>query len=155
MTNTATCKHILSLHIPVGSKVKTIFFPESSHVAYIKLMGIEHHASTYSVLTHTLDPWGSVKRSKHFFFLMNVVILHIKLKGMEHRASYKHIFCPYTHPQPPDGVKRSKPFFVKVVMLHIKLKGKKFRLTYKQNFDLTHTLDLWVRLKGQILKLYR
>ena len=27
---------------------------------------IEHHASTYSVLTHTLDPWVGIKRSKHY-----------------------------------------------------------------------------------------
>ena len=28
---------------------------------------IKHHANTYSVLAHTLDLWGWVKRSKHFF----------------------------------------------------------------------------------------
>ena len=39
----------------VGSKVN--FFSESSHVAYPigKEWSIEHHASTYSVLTHTLN----------------------------------------------------------------------------------------------------
>ena len=39
---------------------------------------VEHNAITYSVLTHTLDPWVGSK-VKNIFFL-NVVMLHIKLK---------------------------------------------------------------------------
>ena len=61
-----------------GQKVKA-FFSESSHVAYqVKW----NHASTYSVLTHTLDPWGFGQKVKTF---LNVVMLHIKLKGKKYR----------------------------------------------------------------------
>ena len=77
------------------SKGQTIYFSESSHVAYqIKAddacsnmvanilptdtpltQGVgskgqtisEHHESKYAVITHTNDPWGGVKRS--FFVL--------------------------------------------------------------------------------------
>ena len=84
---------------------------------HIKLKGmewnVEHHASTYSVLTDTLDPWGRAKRPKHYF--LNVVMLNIKL-NYRGRSSDQHI---------------------------------------SKNFDLTHTPDVWVGLKGQILKLYR
>ena len=41
------------------------FFSESSIVAY-QING--NRTSTHSVLTHTLDPWVVVKRSKHIFF---------------------------------------------------------------------------------------
>ena len=53
----------------VGSKGQTISFSESSHVAYqIKMkLSTEHHESKYTVITHTNDPWGGIKRS--FFFL--------------------------------------------------------------------------------------
>ena len=53
-------------------------------------MSIEHHASTYSVLIHTLDPWGGVKD-----ILLKEVILHIKLKGKGSKAQLKHK-KPYT-----------------------------------------------------------
>ena len=53
---------------------------------HIKLKGMEHRAShkhIYSVLTHTLYPWGGGggvgSKDKNNFFL-NVVMLHIKLK---------------------------------------------------------------------------
>ena len=70
MEHRAPCKHKFCPYIyprPLGwrQKVKT-FFSESSFVAYqIKRNGaLEHNASTYSVLTHTLVPWGGVKMSK-------------------------------------------------------------------------------------------
>ena len=59
--------HILSLHTPlipgVESKVKIYFFLKvvMLHYQIRREWSIEHHASTYSVLTHTLDPWGGVK----------------------------------------------------------------------------------------------
>ena len=31
-------------------------------------MSTEHHESKYAVITHTLHPWGGVKRSNIFFF---------------------------------------------------------------------------------------
>ena len=49
----------------VGSKVKTIF-SESSHFPQINLRewSIEHHTSTHSVLTHTLNLWVGLKGKK-------------------------------------------------------------------------------------------
>ena len=41
------------------------------------------HVGTYSVLTHTIDPWCGVKGQN---FFLKVVLMHIKLKGMQHRA---------------------------------------------------------------------
>ena len=60
--------HILSLHTPSiwgGVKGQNIF-SESSHVAYQiwKEWSIEHHASTTSVLTHTLNLWVGLKGKK-------------------------------------------------------------------------------------------
>ena len=66
--------NILPTDIPstqgVGSKGQTIYFSESSHVAYqIKgNLSTEHHESKYAVFTHTNYPWGGVKRSYYFFF---------------------------------------------------------------------------------------
>ena len=65
--------HILSLHTPstpgVGVKGQNIFFSESSHVAYQirREWSIEHHASTYSVITHP-RPLGGVTGQNNFFF---------------------------------------------------------------------------------------
>ena len=86
MTNAATYKHIFwpyTLPRPLGwGQRSKQFFSESSSVAYQNNgNGAQHHASTYSVIKHTLDPLDWVKRSKHF--LMKVVMLHIKFKGMD------------------------------------------------------------------------
>ena len=66
---------------------------------------MQRHASTYSVLTHTLGPWGGGQRSKQLFFSESS---HTKIKGMEHGAPCKNIFCPYTHHQPVDYKKVKK-----------------------------------------------
>ena len=88
-----------TFHLGLASKGQNIFFLKVVMV-YINLKGMEHRAivSTYFFLTHTLGPWGGVKRSKNCFFFLKVVMLHIKLKGMEHRAPCKLIVCLYTHP---------------------------------------------------------
>ena len=82
--------HSLFLQTPllpgVGSKGRKILKVVLLH---FKSMEKEHHASTYFVLTHTLDPGDGVKRSKRCFFL-KVVVLHIELKGMKCRAQCKH-----------------------------------------------------------------
>ena len=105
---------------------------------HIKLKSIEHHASTYSVLTRSLR-WG--QKVKTFF--LKIVMLHIKLKGLELRAPCKHIFCPNTHPRPVGSVQKVKTFsFLNVVMLHIKRNGIVKDLTNK-NFDLTHIPGIW------------
>ena len=62
---------------------------------------MQQHASTYSVLTHTLNPWGEVIGQTRFF--LRVVMLHIKLKGVELRAPR-----PYTPPKPVVGLKGKK-----------------------------------------------
>ena len=83
--NASACKHIFCPYThprPLGwGQRSKQFFSESSHVAYQirREWSIEHHASTYSVLTHTLNPWGGVKGQNNFF--LKVVMLHIKLGG--------------------------------------------------------------------------
>ena len=56
---------ILSLHTP-SVKGQNIFFSESGHVVYQirKERSIDHHARTYSVFTHTPDPWVELKGKK-------------------------------------------------------------------------------------------
>ena len=93
--------------------------------------------------TPSTKRWG--QKVKTFF--VKGVMLHIKLKGIEHRAQCKHIICPNIHP----GVKKSN-FFSEYDHVAWKRNIDQHR---NKNFDLTHAPDLWVRLKGQILKLYR
>ena len=48
---------------------------------------IQHHASTYSVLTHTLDPWGRVKGQYIFFSESSHVAYQIRREWIiEHHA---------------------------------------------------------------------
>ena len=91
----APCKHIFSLYTqslaPRGQKIKKK--SESTVPCCISNKSewsVEHHARTFPVLTHTLDQWGRIKRSTHFF--LNVVMLHIKLKGKKCRPTYKNNF---------------------------------------------------------------
>ena len=60
-----------------------IFFSESSCVAHqIRREGsIEHHASTYSALTRTLDPLGWVKDQNMLFSESSRVAYQIKWDG--------------------------------------------------------------------------
>ena len=76
IANTATRKHIFCPYShprPLGCgqmhKKSCCFFSENSHVEYQirKEWSIEHHASTYSILAHTLDPWSGVKAQSIFF----------------------------------------------------------------------------------------
>ena len=54
--------HILSFYTPgVGSKGQIFFFLLKVVMLYIKLKGMEHHALTYFVLTHTLNLWVALK----------------------------------------------------------------------------------------------
>ena len=80
ITNAATCKHIFCPYThprPLGwGQRSKQCFSESSHVAYQirRELSIEHHAITYSVLTHTLDPWGGVKGQNIFFWKLSCCI---------------------------------------------------------------------------------
>ena len=70
----------------VGSKGQTIYFSESSHVAYqIKAddAGSNMVANILPTDTHLTQGWG--QKVKLYLFL-KVVMLHIKLKGIEYRA---------------------------------------------------------------------
>ena len=69
----------------VGAQNST--FSEHGHVLY-QIKGneasVEHHASTYSLLTHTLNLWVGLKGKKKN---LNVVMLHIKLRGKKYRLT--------------------------------------------------------------------
>ena len=137
-----------------GQKVNTFFLKVA--MMHIKLEGNgakEHHSSTYSVLTHTLSPWGLINRSKRFF--PKVVILYNKLNGMAFRAPCKYIFCPYTPSIRGVGSSRGNIFFLlNMVMLHIKLKERGID-QHRSKPATLHIPYLWMVFKGQILKLYR
>ena len=91
--------HFLSLHTlstpGVGSRVETFFSQIQFAYQIRREWSIEHHASTYSVLTDTLEAWGGVKGQNIFF--LKVVMLHIKLKAIKHRALCKHLIFLSLH----------------------------------------------------------
>ena len=70
----------------VGSKGQTIYFSESSRVAYqIKAddTGSNMVANILPTDTPLTQGWGQKVK---LYFLLKVVMLHIILKGIEHRA---------------------------------------------------------------------
>ena len=70
----------------VGSKGQTIYFSESSHVAYqIKAddAGSNMVANILPTDTPLTQGWGQKVK---LYLLLKVAMLHIKLKGIEHRA---------------------------------------------------------------------
>ena len=70
----------------VGSKGQTIYFSESSHVAYqIKAddAGSNMVANILPTDTPLTQGWGQKVK---LYLLLKVVMLHIKLKGIKHRA---------------------------------------------------------------------
>ena len=70
----------------VGSKDQTIYFSESSHVAYqIKADDAGSNMVANILPTGTPSTKGVGSKVKLYLFL-KVVMLHIKLKGIEHRA---------------------------------------------------------------------
>ena len=56
---------------------------------------MQQHASTYSVLTHTLDFWGGVKRSKHFFFTESSHVAY-QIKGNGTQSTMQAHICAST-----------------------------------------------------------
>ena len=87
MEHRTSCKHIFCPKTPSTPGWSCMVkISESSHVAYQMEWSIEHHASTYSDLTHILILWVGSKGQIVFFFLKILMIMHIKLKGMELRA---------------------------------------------------------------------
>ena len=95
--------HILSLHTPstpvVGSKGLHIFFSEISNVAYQirREWAIEHHASTYSVLTHTLGPGVGSKRQTLSSEIIHTAYQSRREWSIDHQTAYNvltHTFGP-------------------------------------------------------------
>ena len=68
------CSNILANILPteapstpgMGQKVEPFFLKVVILHIKLKGVGIEHHESKYSVLTHTLYPWGGIKMSNIF-----------------------------------------------------------------------------------------
>ena len=67
----------------VGSKGQTIYFSESSHVAY-QIKADKAGSNMVANILPTDTPSTQGVGSKGLF--LKVVMLHIKLKGIEHRA---------------------------------------------------------------------
>ena len=65
---------------------------------------MQQQASTYSVLTHTLDPWDGVKRSKHFFTGSSHVAYQIK-RNETQSTMQAHILSLHTS----RPLRRSRP----------------------------------------------
>ena len=71
----------------VGSKGQTIYFSESSHVAYQNKADDAGSNMVANVLpTDTPSTQGVGSKGQTLSFFLKVVMLHIKLKGIEHRA---------------------------------------------------------------------
>ena len=70
----------------VGSKGQTIYFSESSHVAY-QIKADDAGSNMVANILPTDTPLTQGVGSKgQTISLLKVVMLHIKLKGIEHRA---------------------------------------------------------------------
>ena len=99
------------------------------------------HSITYFVLTHTLDPWGGVKRPKHFFTESSHVAYQIKGYGTL-STMHAHILSLHT-PSTPRWSQNVITFFLIVVMLHIKLKGLEHKTPCKHIvYHYTHPRSL-------------
>ena len=106
---------------------------------------MRQHASTYSVLTHTLHSLGGVN-GQNIFPESSQVAYQIKLEwSIEHHAS---TYSVLTHTLDPWGwVKGQNIFFLKVVLLHIELEGMENRAPCKHIFcAYTHPLPVgWIK----------
>ena len=70
----------------VGSKGQTIYFSESSHVAY-QIKADDAGSNMVANILPTDTPFTQGVGSKgQLYLLLKVVMLHIKLKEIEHRA---------------------------------------------------------------------
>ena len=109
---------------------------------------MQQHASTYSVLTHTLDPWGVGSKGQNSSFSEHGHVAY-HIKG-NHKCSNMqgHILSLHTPSTLGVESKVKTFFFLKVVILHNKLKGMEHRAPCKHIFcPLTHTLDFGVESK--------
>ena len=71
----------------VGSKGQTIYFSESSHVAYqIKADDAGSNMVANILPTDTPLTQGVGSKGQTIYLLLKVDMLHIELKGIEHRA---------------------------------------------------------------------
>ena len=71
----------------VGSKGQTIYFSESSHVAYqIKADNTGSNMVANILPSDTPSTQGVGSKGQTIYFFLKVVMLHIKLEAIEHRA---------------------------------------------------------------------
>ena len=107
----------------VGSKGQTIYFSESSHVAYqIKADDTGSDMVARISHRHSLDPGVGSKGQSTYFSESSHVAYQIKADdaGSDMVAN----ICPQTHPGPWGWSQKVKLYlFLKEVMLHIKLKA--------------------------------
>ena len=117
----------------MGSKGQTIYFSESSHVAYqIKADDAGSNMVAYILPTDTPSIQGVGSKGQTISFSESSHVAY-QIKGNSAQSTVKANSAVITHTNDLwGGVKRSFYFsFQKVVMLHIKLKWKKCRPTCK------------------------
>ena len=83
-------------------------------------MEFKHHANTYSVLTHTLDPWGGVK-GQNFFSESSHVAYQIR-KEWSLSTMQTHILFLHT-PLTPGVGSKVKTFFSESSHVEYQIKG--------------------------------
>ena len=79
-------------------------------------------------------------------------MLHIKLKGMERTAPCKHMSL-HTPSTCAVESKAQNFFFSECGHVAYQIKGKEVWTSMQEKTLTLHTPDLWVGLKGQIMKL--
>ena len=104
---------------------------------HLKLKGMEHRTicKFISIVSHTLDPWGGVKRPKHCLTESTYVIFQIKGNKTQ-SIMQAHILS--LHMTPTTKVGQKSKFFWKVVMLHISLMRMEHRTPCKHIFCVTY-----------------
>ena len=91
----------------VGSKGQTIYFSESSHVAYqIKADDAGSNMVANILPADTPSTQGVGSKGQTIYFSESSHVAY-QIKDLEHRAPWKQICCHYTHQQPLGRVKRS------------------------------------------------
>ena len=104
---------------------------------------MQQRASTYSVLTHTLDSWDESKVKIYFSDSSQVALSNLWECSLEHHSSTYYVLTQTL--DPCGGVKRSKLILQKEIILHIKVMG--MELEYHANifcpYTCPHPVD-WV-----------
>ena len=97
----------------MGSKGQTIYFSESSHVAYqIKADDAGSNMVANILPKDTLLTQGVGSKGKNLYLFLKVVMLHIKLKGIEHTHSTMKANMLSLHTPTTPGVGSKGHFFL-------------------------------------------